>query len=127
MLFFRLKKITLFNFLKENSFVVSNDIIKKIFDFIDDKIIGHIVFNDEIQIKIKFFLLTIKRSYRKYIKRNKTAFYTKLENSDVVLNLEISQDSNSKVIEKLNLLIEHATLKIRELEKVLLLILLKTP
>jgi hypothetical protein len=122
MLFFRLKKITLFNFLKENSFVVSNDIIKKIFDFIDDKIIGHIVFNDEIQIKIKFFLYTIKRSYRKYIKRNRTAFYTKLENSEVVLNLETSQDSNSKVIEKLNLLIEHATLKIRELEKVFLLI-----
>jgi hypothetical protein len=122
MLFFRLKKITLFNFLKENSFVVSNDIIKKIFDFIDDKIIGHIVFNDEIQIKINFFLYTIKRSYRKYIKRNRTAFYTKLENSEVVLNLETSQDSNSKVIEKLNLLIEHATLKIRELEKVFLLI-----
>ena len=127
MLFFRLKKIILFSFLKENSFQVTDDLVKKIFEFINDKIIEQIVFNSEIQKKIKFSLHSIKKSYRKFSNRNKETFYKNIEQSDIVLHLDISQASNfnsSKIIKKLISVIEHATLKIKELEKVCFLILL---
>jgi hypothetical protein len=124
MIFYEMKRSVIFNFLKNNSYKISHDLIKSIFDFMAEKISGELVFNDRIKKKITFILDSVKRRYKKFQKRTKKQFYSELERT-VQFPLEVvpkaiscSESGLSKIIEKLNCLLEEIESKIKILEKV---------